>query len=223
MTEMSAELERRRARAHRAEARASELERQCHVREAALLVVRFQRDQLRQALERNLDRLTQSELNLDRVFASHSWRWGRLLTVPARLVRGDGAPRPPGTIRLTAEQRRDLLDISQSGIFDADWYRATYPHLASTEGDPLEHFIAIGWREGRDPGPLFSVRTYLEANPDVAEANINPLTHYLAHGWREGRLPRPDFDQIGYIEPHRLGDGIPSVVHDAARTNGSAR
>jgi hypothetical protein len=222
MTEMSAELERRRARAHRAEARVGDLERQWHVCQAELLVVRFERDQLRRVLERTLDRHAQSERNLDLVFASHSWRYGRLLTVPARLLRGDGAPRP-GTIRLTEEQRCELVQIGQSGIFDADWYRATYPDVVSTGEDPLEHFIAIGWREGRDPGPLFAVRTYLEANRDVAEANINPLTHYLAHGWREGRLPRADFDPRAYIDHHRLADGIPLVVHAAARTNGSAR
>jgi hypothetical protein len=105
-------------------------------------------------------------------------------------------------------------------VLDADWYRSRYPDVAAARVDPLEHFVAIGWREGRDPGPAFSVSHYLETNPDVAAAGVNPLAHYLDTGWRERRAPRPDFDHAAHAERQTLDEeGIP-LVHEAARRRG---
>ncbi len=118
---------------------------------------------------------------------------------------------------VAAEHRRHVIEISQSGVFDAEWYRATYPDVRAAGVDPLEHFVVFGWREGRDPSPLFSVSYYLEKNPDVAAADFNPLTHYLLWGWREGRWPRPGFDQTAYLEGHVMTNGVPPLVHEAAR------
>ena len=227
MTEMSAELERRRARAHRAEALVAEWEvgeKQRRAQAAELLTVKFERDNLSQTLERTLDRWAQTVRAFDRVVASHSWRWGRVLTAPARLVHGSNGVDRVRT-RFTAEQAHELAEIGRSGLLDEDWYRATYPDVAAAGADPLEHFVAFGWREGRDPGPLFSVRYYLERNPDVAEGNVNPLIHYLAYGRHEGRWPRPDFDPAAYVEQNDLGTGDVALLHEAARMrrNGAAR
>jgi hypothetical protein len=120
-------------------------------------------------------------------------------------------------MRLAAEHWRHVVEISQSGVFDADWYCATYPDVKAAGVDPLEHFVVYGWREGRDPSPLFSVRYYLEENPDVAAGDLNPLTHYLLWGWREGRRPRPGLDQAAYLEGHGLANGVPPLVHEAAQ------
>jgi len=245
MTEMSAELERRRGRAYRAESlavqRAGELEaseriavqrgaeleaseRHLELLTREVLVVRFQRDQLRDALERNVDLRGQTEQVLDLVLNSDTWRLGRALAAPVRLIRGTHTI-SPGSIRLTPEQRRDLVEISQSGIFDADWYLATSPDVAAAGLHPLEHFVMFGWREGRDPGPFFSVQYYLGANPDVVESNLNPLTHYLTWGWREGRPPRPDFDQTERVEVGASTDGISPLIYRVARSkmNGATR
>ncbi len=64
--------------------------------------------------------------------------------------------------------------------------------VAAAGAEPLRHWMGWGWREGRDAGPLFDARGYLEAYPDVAAAGLNPLTHFLQHGAREGRDPTPD-------------------------------
>jgi len=53
--------------------------------------------------------------------------------------------------------------------------------------NPLDHYNAFGWREGRDPSADFDTTDYLAAYPDVAAAHVNPLTHYLQHGVHEGR------------------------------------
>jgi hypothetical protein len=76
--------------------------------------------------------------------------------------------------------------------FDAAFYLAANPDVARAGTDPVEHFLAHGWREGRDPSRRFSVREYLQANPDVAAAAMNPFVHYLLAGRLEGRMPRQE-------------------------------
>jgi hypothetical protein len=66
--------------------------------------------------------------------------------------------------------------------FDQAFYLRNNPDVAASGGDPLDHFMAFGWREGRDPSPEFSVDAYLQAFPDVAESGANPFVHYLTSG-----------------------------------------
>jgi len=75
--------------------------------------------------------------------------------------------------------------------------------------DPLQHYMTYGWREGRDPHPLFSTSFYLQQNADVAAAGENPLVHYCLVGWKEGRDPHPSFDTSWYLDQH------PNVVANA--------
>jgi hypothetical protein len=76
--------------------------------------------------------------------------------------------------------------------FDAAFYLASNVDVAKTGVDPLDHFLASGWREGRDPNPAFSVKDYLESYPDIAAADINPFVHYLGAGRAEGRTGRTE-------------------------------
>ncbi len=73
---------------------------------------------------------------------------------------------------------------------DAAHYRAVYPDIARSGLDPVLHFHADGWREGRDPNTWFDTKYYLEANPDIRAAGIDPLLHFVTHGRHEGRQPR---------------------------------
>jgi hypothetical protein len=70
-------------------------------------------------------------------------------------------------------------------VFDSQYYLERNPDVAAAGVDPLEHFLRYGWREGRDPHPLFQVQYYLASNPDVAAEGVNPLIHYLTTGWRD--------------------------------------
>ena len=79
--------------------------------------------------------------------------------------------------------------------FDAVFYLDANSDVRAAGGDPLDHFLSIGWREGRDPAPTFSVADYLESYPDLATANVNPFVHYLQFGRAEGRLAR---NQLGF-------------------------
>lgn len=96
-----------------------------------------------------------------------------------------------------SEGRRAVASADASGAlteasllataFDADFYLAENPDVAAAGLDPLTHFLANGWREGRDPARSFSVADYLEIHADVRVAGLNPLTHYLLAGRRQGR------------------------------------
>ncbi len=88
--------------------------------------------------------------------------------------------------RLNAERRVVAAE------FDRNYYLAVNPDVAVTGADPLDHFLAHGWREGRDPNGRFSVVEYLNDNPDVVAAGVNPFAHYLRSGRAEGRTPAHD-------------------------------
>ena len=76
--------------------------------------------------------------------------------------------------------------------FDAAFYLAANVDVARTGVDPLDHFLASGWREGRDPNASFSVKDYLENYPDIAAADVNPFVHFLSAGRSEGRAAKVD-------------------------------
>jgi GT2 family glycosyltransferase len=65
----------------------------------------------------------------------------------------------------------------------------THPEVAKSGKNPFLHFLDVGWKEGLDPNPQFSVKYYLLTNPDIKESGINPLIHFSNFGFVEGRLP----------------------------------
>jgi hypothetical protein len=83
--------------------------------------------------------------------------------------------------------------------FDPLYYLAHNPDVAAAGVDPLQHFLAYGWREGRDPDAFFDTGWYLAHNPDVKASGMNPLLHYDMFGWREGRDPSALFSDRAYL------------------------
>lgn len=75
------------------------------------------------------------------------------------------------------------------GQIDPKYYRATYPDVARAGVDPFHHFMAHGWREGRNPSAHFNTLFYRDRHLDGAE--VNPITHYLEVGRTAGLAPRP--------------------------------
>lgn len=107
-------------------------------------------------------------------------------------------PAPPSpllrlALRLSGRLRRryQARVIATSGLFDRDWYLATYDDVRQAGIDPVRHFLHHGASERRDPGPHFDTGHYLRLYPDIAGNGMNPLLHYLQAGWREGRSIRP--------------------------------
>jgi hypothetical protein len=103
--------------------------------------------------------------------------------------------------------------------FDAAFYLASNLDVARNRADPLDHFLASGWREGRDPNAAFSVRDYLENYPDIAAADVNPFIHYLSAGRAEGRAGRTELG-FRYEIIKRL---VPLDARVAAVARASAR
>jgi len=71
--------------------------------------------------------------------------------------------------------------ISHSGFFDGSWYLDHYPDVAQSGMEPACHYAMYGWIEGRDPGPDFSTKVFLENKPLGYSIGINPLVHYESH------------------------------------------
>lgn len=95
------------------------------------------------------------------------------------------------SLRFWLRTLRSVPLIRRSGLFDAGYYRTTYPDTRSLLVPPLLHFLSHGWREDRNPHPRFDTAWYKLTYPDVAAAGVNPLVHFLLSGRREGRQTHP--------------------------------
>lgn len=76
--------------------------------------------------------------------------------------------------------------------FDIEFYKNENPdikeHSKNNPGfDCVQHYIEIGFGEGRNPSRDFCSTHYLEVNSDVRVAGINPLYHFITAGRSEGR------------------------------------
>lgn len=87
------------------------------------------------------------------------------------------------------DEHREIVGVLKEH-FDEAFYLVAYPDVAQSKLDPLWHFVAQGWKEGRNPTSEFSTAYYLQSNPDVADAGINPFWHYIVAGKSEGRPKR---------------------------------
>ena len=74
-------------------------------------------------------------------------------------------------------------------LFDAAWYLAKYPDVASKTSDGWAHFIHHGETEGRAPGPGFEPSFYRRTH--LALDDDRPFTHYVTQGRALGLAPRP--------------------------------
>jgi hypothetical protein len=84
----------------------------------------------------------------------------------------------------------DIAVLEQSGHFDAAWYARTYPDVALTGFGPAEHYLRLGYRMNRDPGPKFSNLFNRLAHLGLQEWQ-EPVTA-LARLARAGKAARPD-------------------------------
>ena len=125
------------------------------------------------------------------------------LSWPHVSLRGIGRFAGRLTLKLTRNPKKRAL---RSGLFDAEWYLANYPEVASAGHDAFSHYVSIGAAEGRDPGPNFSTLRYLQRYPDLARAGVNPLLHYLEFGmWEEREIFPAEAatqDYYAWIERH---------------------
>lgn len=83
---------------------------------------------------------------------------------------------------------RQQPHIRPMEAFDPAYYLQTYPDVADSGMDPVEHYMVQGFREVRRPfdgfDPVFYRVRYLRHQPDA-----NPFLHWLAHRHEPGVFP----------------------------------
>lgn len=96
-----------------------------------------------------------------------------------------------------------------SPFFDAKWYMANNPDVASAYGSTnwagaYSHFITYGFNEGRQGSPYFSATYYLNKYPDLKAAfgsdYLAAAKHFLTCGLSEGRQASAQFNISVYSE-----------------------
>ncbi|WP_374408323.1 hypothetical protein [Pelagerythrobacter sp.] len=81
--------------------------------------------------------------------------------------------------------------VDSSGLFDAEWYCASYPDVEDSGIEPVRHFATQGAYELRNPGPDFDSFEYHKFYPDVTAGGVAALIHYARNGKSEGRRTFP--------------------------------
>jgi hypothetical protein len=119
----------------------------------------------------------------------HYLQWGRLEgRLPTRNFNN--------ALENSGQLRSDVELVSRN--FDIEMYLAADERISRCHLDPVLHFMAFGWKEGRNPSLTFSTSYYLEQNRDVRESGTNPFVHYLIWGKAEGRKALPDEKSLRY-------------------------
>lgn len=131
---------------------------------------------------------------------------------------------PDGTDTLLSIEHLKFADVTitpadyTSSVipeFDPLYYLSRNADVFQAHIDPLAHYNAFGWHEGRDPNAFFDTSAYLAANKDAAAAAMNPLDHYDQVGWQKGLNPGPSFDTRLYLlhNPDVMASGIDPLAH----------
>jgi glycosyltransferase involved in cell wall biosynthesis len=103
-------------------------------------------------------------------------------------------------------ERRRTGQVNPVPVFDAAWYLENNPDVAQGGADPFEHFLIFGVTEGRNPGPDFDLKFYVNRYGAMLNGE-NPLLHYLAHRTSGVFLPqRPEQEGL-----------VPAAVRRATR------
>lgn len=148
------------------------------------------------------DQSRAGSLKLGRRHAPGPRRIGRAMDDHAERQRdGTGDPSSP------------LFRLRMSGLFDAEFYAASYPEVGAFGDRSLAHYHLEGWREGRKPNFYFEPNWYLAQNPDVRAHGIDPLLHYVLVGEAEGRWPCAVFDPNWYGQAHDVPPGELRLAH----------
>lgn len=69
-------------------------------------------------------------------------------------------------------------------FFDRDYYLDRNTDVRKSKMDPLEHYYTYGWKEGRNPSPIFDTGYYREKH--LANNNVCALVHYANFGKEHG-------------------------------------
>jgi len=94
----------------------------------------------------------------------------------------------------------DIKALETTGLFQADWYVATYKDVSSSGYSPIEHFVRIGEKNGYNPNPYFDQRWYTKRSAASLRFPGPAAVHYARHGWRKGQSPSEAFSVPLYLK-----------------------
>ena len=108
---------------------------------------------------------------------------------------------------------RNVEIIRSSALFDEQWYLEAYPDVKMLGMNPIQHYLWIGWRLGRNPSIRFDGNRYLAMYSDVAAAGINPLLHYARSGKKERRRV---YSVVTADDRYKLKDSLSALFSPSA-------
>ena len=81
--------------------------------------------------------------------------------IPATPAEPHNVKPPPQSMPApTPPHAEAVAMIRDSGLFDVAWYLDSYPDVADSGLDPIEHYLTIGAAKGYNPHPLFDTGFY---------------------------------------------------------------
>jgi hypothetical protein len=107
----------------------------------------------------------------------------------------------------------DVAALADTGLFDANFYQIVNSDVFESGLEPLVHFCAFGWKEGRNPSFYFNTGWYLATNPDLRRLRVNPLVHYLLVGEPADRRPVVWFEPGWYRQANAIPSGTSPLGH----------
>lgn len=96
--------------------------------------------------------------------------------------------------------------------FDKAFYLRNNQDVRSSGVDPIEHYLAYGWREGRIPNSTFNQEQYIKKYPEVITNNINPLLHCVSFNKDGEAWLSSKTSGWGYVGRQRFQPTRPLVV-----------
>ncbi len=156
-------------------------------------------------------------------FAPTSWLWSVSVS-PTEVISAPETDRfAPYLVvdeALASLTAPDTAVLAASGLFDENYYLVANHDVTDAGLDPLLHFCAFGWKEGRNPNPYFDTNWYSATNPDVAPLKVNPLIHYLLVGEPRDRRPVVYFDPEWYRKTNAISERASPLAHYLANRHG---
>ncbi len=92
----------------------------------------------------------------------------------------------------------EAIELCEAQLIACDWYLEQHPDVKRSGMHPAFHYSLYGWREERNPHPLFDCLWY--KSQFSVQFGIDPLIQYHRIGWKEGKSPHPLFDGKWYLK-----------------------